>query len=98
VFGYALHVAQLGGTHPDAKPLKGFAGAGVLEVAEDRTGDSYRVVSTVRLGERVYALHAFQKKSKRAVATPKLELDLVRRRLADAEELHRRWLEGTEGT
>jgi phage-related protein len=98
VFGYALHVAQLGGKHPDAKPLKGFTGAGVLEVVEDRAGDTYRVVYTVRLGERVYALHAFQEKSKRGVATPKLELDLVRKRLADAEDLHRRWIEGTEGT
>ena len=93
VFGYALHVAQSGGRHPDSKPLKGFSGAGVLEVVEDREGDTYRVVYTVRLGDRVYALHAFQKKSKRGIATPKQELDLIRSRLADAEEIHRRLME-----
>lgn len=96
VFGYALHVAQVGGRHPDAKPLKGFSGAGVIEVVEAREGDAYRVVYTVRRGERVYALHAFQKKSTRGVATPKKEMDLIRRRLADAEEIHRRFKQ--EGT
>jgi phage-related protein len=95
--GYALHIAQLGGKHPDAKPLKGYTGAGVLEVVEDQAGKTYRAVYTVRLGERVYALHAFEKKSKSGIATPKKELDLIRARLADAEELHRRWLEDMEG-
>lgn len=93
VFGYALHVAQLGGRHPDAKPLKGFGGAGVLEVMEDQEGDTYRVVYTVKLEERVYALHAFQKKSTRGIATAKKDLELIRSRLADAQELHRRWIE-----
>ncbi len=92
-FGYALHVAQLGGKHPDSKPLKGFTGAGVLEAVEDHDGETFRVVYTVRLGDRVYALHAFQKKSKQGIATPKKELDLIRRRLQDAEQIHKEWIE-----
>jgi hypothetical protein len=63
--GFALHFAQAGGRHPDAKPLKGFAGAGVLEVVEERAGDAFRGVYTVRFAGAVYVLHAFQKKSKR---------------------------------
>jgi phage-related protein len=91
--GFALGVAQRGGKHPDAKPLKGFGGAGVLEVVKDYDGGTYRAVYTVKLAERVYALHAFQKKATRGVGTPKREMDLVRHRLRAAEELHRIWLE-----
>lgn len=91
--GYALRFAQQGGKHPDAKPLKGFAGAGVLDVVEDYDGDTYRLVYTVRLQERVYVLHAFQKKAKRGIATPKHDIDLIRSRLKQAEEIHRRWKE-----
>lgn len=50
VMGYALRLAQQGGKHPDAKPLKGFGGAGVLEVVEDDAGDAYRTVYTVKIG------------------------------------------------
>lgn len=92
LMGYALHVAQLGGKHPHSKPLKGFGGAGVLEVAEDRDGETYRAVSTVRLQERVYVLHAFQKKSRSGIATPKKDMHLVKRRLKEAGEIHRLWL------
>lgn len=92
VMGYALHVAQLGGKHPGTKPLKGFGGAGVLEVAEDHDGQTYRAVYTVRLKDRVYVLHAFEKKSKRGISTPKKEMDLVKRRLKEAEEIHREWI------
>ncbi len=60
--GYALHVAQQGQKHPNAKPLKGFSGAGVLEVVEDFDGDTYRAVYTVRFASGIYVLHAFQKK------------------------------------
>jgi phage-related protein len=91
--GYALHIAEIGGKHPDTKTLKGHRGAGVLEVIEDYDGDTFRLVYTVRLKERVYALHAFQKKSKRGISTPKKELDLIERRLREAEEIHRHWLE-----
>lgn len=86
VFGYALHVAQEGGKHPQAKPMKGFSGAGVLEVVEDHEGDTYRAVYTVKFGSAVYALHSFQKKSPKGIETPKPDLDLIRSRLKDAEE------------
>jgi len=95
--GYALYVAQAGAKHPSAKPLKGFGGAGVLEIVEDHDGNSYRAVYTVRFAEAVYALHAFQKKSTRGIATPKRTLDLVRARLKQAEELHPRYARGNEG-
>jgi phage-related protein len=91
-FGYALFAAQRGGKHANAKPLRGFGGAGVLEVVEDYRGDTYRVVYTVRLPGRVYALHAFQKKAKSGIATPKAEIDLIRGRLRLAEEWHMEWL------
>lgn len=71
--------------HPDAKPLRGFGSAGVLEVVEDSRGDTYRAVYTVRFAEAVYVLHCFQKKSKRGIQTTKRELDLIRVRLKEAE-------------
>jgi phage-related protein len=86
--GYALFLAQAGAKYPSAKPLKGFGGAGVLEVVEDHQGDIYRAVYTVRFADAVYVLHAFQKKSKKGIATPKHELDLIRARLKEAESLH----------
>lgn len=88
VMGYALHLAQAGGKHPDAKPLKGFAGAGVLEIVDDFDGNTYRGVYTVRLAGRVYALHAFQKKSRKGIKTSAADLETVRRRLKWAEEDH----------
>jgi phage-related protein len=84
--GYALYVAQMGGKHPDAKPLRGFGSAGILEIVENHAGDTYRVVYTVRLAERIYVLHAFQKKSKTGIKTPKSEIDLIKARLKRAEE------------
>ena len=84
--GYALYFAQMGDKHPSAKPLKGFGGAGVLEIVEDYDGNTFRVVYTVKLSEAVYVLHAFQKKSKKGVRTPKWEMDLVRERLKRARE------------
>lgn len=87
--GFALYAAQQGDTDPAAKPLKGFGGASVLEIVADHQGDTWRAVYTVRYAEAVYVLHAFQKKSKKAIGTPKAELDLIHRRLAEAERLHR---------
>jgi phage-related protein len=69
-FGYALHLAQGGQKHPDAKPLKGFGGAGVLEVVEDYQGDAYRAVYTVRYVQAVYVVHCFQKNPPRALPRP----------------------------
>ncbi len=91
--GYALYIAQGGGKHADAKPLKGFGRAGILEIVEDHASDSYRAVYTVRLAGRVYVLHVFQKKSKAGIKTPKPEVQLIRSRLRRAEEEHARWLE-----
>ncbi len=88
VMGYALHLAQTGGKHPEAKPLTGFKGAGVLEVVEDYDGETYRAVYTVKLKGVVYALHAFQKKSRKGIKTPKQDIELVKLRLKMAEELH----------
>ncbi|SDM39246.1 Phage-related protein [Franzmannia pantelleriensis] len=86
VFGFALHLAQAGTKHPQAKPLKGFGSAGVLEVVEDHHRDTYRAVYTVKLGDAVYVLHCFQKKSSRGIATPKPDLDKIRDRLKLAEQ------------
>jgi phage-related protein len=89
VFGFALYLAQTGGKHAVAKPLKGFAGAGVLEVVEDLDGDAFRAIYTVRFATAVYVLHAFQKKSKTGNKTPKAEMELVRQRLKLAEAQHK---------
>ena len=91
--GYALYVAQCGLKHDRAKPLKGHGAAGVLEVVRHSDGDTYRAVYTVLFAGRVYALHAFQKKSKRGIATPQAALKLIGTRLKRAEELHAEWLE-----
>ena len=87
--GYALYVAQQGGKHADAKPLKGYAGAGVVEIVRDHRGDTFRTIYTVRLAGVVYVLHAFQKKSKTGRETPKAETDLIDSRLRDAERIAR---------
>ena len=87
--GLALFTAQQGSTDPAAKPMKGFGGASVVEIVSDYRSETWRAVYTVRFTEAVYVLHAFQKKSKRGIATPKEDLDLIKRRLAEAERLHR---------
>lgn len=84
-FGLAFQDAQIGEKHPAVKPLKGFGGAGVLEVVEDWSGGSYRAVYTVRFASIVYVLHVFQKKSKSGVQTPPRDLEKIRTRLKDAE-------------
>ena len=87
--GTALNSAQLGGKHPAAKPMKGFHGAGVLEIVDDFDGDTYRAVYTVKFEDIVYVLHAFQKKSKKGVETPKSDLDLIKLRYKFAEEAYK---------
>lgn len=84
-FGHALHFAQLGEQHDAAKVLKGFGGAGVLEVIEDDSAGTYRVVYTVRFEEAIFVLHCFQKKSKSGISTPKREIDIIHARLKIAE-------------
>ena len=87
-FGYALHQAQTGKKHNQAKPLKGFGSAGVLEVVEDSGGGTFRAVYTVKFDDAVYVLHCFQKKSMHGIATPKPDMDVIRERLKTAEAHH----------
>jgi phage-related protein len=89
VMGEALYRAQRGDEHPAAKALKGFGGRGVLEIVDDHHGDTYRAVYTVKLTNAIYVLHVFQKKSKKGIATPRHEIELIRARLKRAEEHHR---------
>jgi phage-related protein len=84
--GYALYVAQNGDKADHAKPLKGL-GAGVLEVVESYDGDAYRAVYTVRFASAVYVLHAFQKKSKSGIKTPKKDMELIEARLKAAQRM-----------
>ena len=86
-FGYALSLAQMGDQDDAAKVLKGFGGAGVLEVVEDVGGGMYRAVYAVKFAEAVFVLHCFQKKSKSGIATPKVDMDIIRARLKVAEAM-----------
>jgi len=83
--GYALHFAELGLKHDDAKPLKGIGG-GVMEIVADYDSDTYRAVYTVKIKEVIYVIHAFQKKSKKGIKTPQHEIDLIKRRLKDLQK------------
>jgi phage-related protein len=85
--GYALYVAQRGGKHQDAKALSGFGGAGVMEIVKDYRGDTFRAVYTVRYGSAVFVLHAFQKKSKTGWRTPRRDMELIKQRLRQAEQI-----------
>ena len=85
--GYALYVAQRGGKHPDTKTLTGFGGAGVVEVVKDYRGDTFRAVYTLRYAGAVYVLHAFQKKSKTGRETPRLDIEMIEKRLREAERI-----------
>lgn len=85
--GFELFLAQTGQHPPSAKPLRGL-GSGVVELIEDHDGDTYRAVYTVRFTDAVYVLHAFKKKSKHGIATPKSDIELIKRRLRDAEADH----------
>ena len=87
--GHAIYLAQTGRVHRSAKPLRGFGSAGVVELVENDRHGSYRAVYTVKFWNAVYVLHAFQKKSKKGIATPREEIELVKRRLKVAEEDHK---------
>lgn len=89
--GYALYKIQVGMKPKRAKLLKGFVGAGVLELIENHFGNTYRAVYTVRFKDAVYVLHCFQKKSKSGIKTPQHEIDLIRQRLRMAEERYKFW-------
>jgi len=94
--GYALYQAQIGLKAPSAKPLRGFGGAGILEIVEDHQTDTYRAVYTVKFSNFIYVLHAFQKKSRKGIATPKPDIDLIKRRLRAAEQ-HYKAHQGDKG-
>lgn len=81
----ALFIAQKGSKHPDAKVMKGFGGAGVVEVVESFDKNAYRAVYTTKIKEAIYVLHVFQKKSKSGISTPKSEIDLIKKRLKVVE-------------
>ena len=87
--GYALYVTQCGGRHRDTKTLTGFGDAGVVEIIKDYRGDTFRTVYTLRYAGTVYVLHAFQKKSKMGRETPKRDMELVKQRLREAEQIAR---------
>lgn len=89
LFSYALTLAASGGEHEDAKPLKGFGGRSVMEVVADYRENTFREVYTVQFKEVVYVLHIFQKKSKKGIATPKQDVDLIKQRLKWAKALHK---------
>ena len=86
--GFALYQAQIGSWHAAMKVLKGFGGAGVLELVENHHGDTYRAVYTVRFEEAVYVLHSFQKKSKSGIKTSQQDMDMIKSRLKLAEAHH----------
>ncbi len=88
VMGYALHLAQQGGKHPDAKPIKGFSGGSVHEITADYGGDTWRAVYTFKFKDVIYVLHAFQKKSKQGIKTPQQHIRMIHRRLKLAKEHH----------
>ncbi|MBI2800292.1 MAG: type II toxin-antitoxin system RelE/ParE family toxin [Gammaproteobacteria bacterium] len=85
--GYALYVAQQGGQHRDTKILAGFGGSGVVEIIKDYRGDTFRAVYTLRYATAVYVLHAFQKKSKTGRETPRRDMELIKQRLREAEQI-----------
>ncbi|WP_315837955.1 type II toxin-antitoxin system RelE/ParE family toxin [Bradyrhizobium prioriisuperbiae] len=87
--GFALHQVQAGDEPLAAKALKGFGGRSILELVDDFDGDTYRAAYTVRFAKMVYVLHAFQKKSKKGIATPQRDLELIKARLRDAEVHYR---------
>ena len=86
LLGDELQLIQFGGMPKDAKPFKG-VGSGVLEIALRYSSEAYRLVLAVQIGRRIYVLHAFQKKSKKGIATPKRDVDLIRKRYSEAQEL-----------
>ena len=87
--GYALYVAQSGGKHQDTKVLSGFGGAGILEIIKDYRGDTFRAVYMLKFAGMVFVLHAFQKKSKSGRQTPRREIELIKQRLREAEQIAR---------
>lgn len=89
--GYGLYLVQKGKHPKNGKPLRGFGGATVLELVKDCSEGTFRAVYTVRFDEIVVVLHAFQKKSKKGIETPKQDIELIHSRLKLAEEMYKEW-------
>ena len=87
--GQALYAAQCGEEYPSVKALKGFGGRSVLEIGSTSNTGTFRAVYTVRFRDAIYVLHAFQKKSKKGVATPQPDIELIQRRLSEVDRLHK---------
>ena len=86
IVGDELQLIQFGGMPRDAKPFKG-VGSGVFEIALRHDAEAFRTVVAVQLGRNIYVLHAFHKKSKKGIATPKPDVDLIKQRYKEAREL-----------
>ena len=86
LIGDELQFIQFGGMPKDAKPFKGIS-SGVFELAIKYDKEAYRTVVAVQLGNKIYVLHAFHKKSKKGISTPKQDIDLIKNRLNEAKEL-----------
>jgi phage-related protein len=86
LIGDELQLIQFGEMPTNTKPFKGI-GSGVFEIAIRYATDAYRAVLAVQLGEKIYVLHSFQKKAKKGIATPKMDVDLIRQRYSEAKEL-----------
>ena len=93
--GTALFWAEQGQLHPAAKLMKGNLRE-VTEIVSNYEGDAFRAMYTMRIGDEVYVLHAFQKKSKKGIATPQHELDVIEGRLKAARQLHTRLASGRQ--
>lgn len=86
--GHGLYLAQMGDRHVHAKTLSGLGNAKIIELRENDRSGTYRLVYTVEISEIIFVLHAFQKKSKSGIATSKQDIDLIKRRLREAEALY----------
>ena len=94
--GYGLYYAQIGRQHVHSKPLKGFGGASVLEIIESDESGTFRLVYTIKMPKAIFVLHAFQKKSKHGIETPIKEIELVKKRLKEAQELYKEYIHGNK--
>lgn len=87
--GYGLHQAQIGKKSDNAKPLKGFGGADILEIIDEDASGTYRTVYTVKFKDVILVLHAFQKKSKQGIKTPEQDINLIKNRFKQGQELYK---------
>ena len=90
--GYGLHQAQIGKKSYNAKPLKGFGGADILEIIDEDSSGTYRTVYAVKYSDAILVLHAFQKKSKQGIKTPEKDINLIKNRFKLGQELYKEFL------